>query len=156
MVAEARLACVRCGAEVAASASHCACGGLAEVLPPVPEVRGAALQELFRARRSGRDPWDRSGVWRYRELVCPALPTSAMVCRGEGNTGLYRSERLRRWVGLEGMVLQDIDPDASAGIVRVESEEWRATTPDGSIVPAGTHVRVVAMRGARMVVEPAD
>lgn len=61
-----------------------------------------------------------------------------------------------RWVGLGGMVLQDIDPDEAVGIVRVESEEWRATTDDGSTIPAGTHIRVVAMRGARMVVEPID
>ena len=61
-----------------------------------------------------------------------------------------------RWVGLRGMVLQDIDPDEAVGIVRVESEEWRATTEDGSTIPAGTHIRVVAMRGARMVVEPTE
>ncbi len=61
-----------------------------------------------------------------------------------------------RWVGLGGMVLQDIDPDQAVGMVRVESEEWRATTDDGSTIPAGTHIRVVAMRGARMVVESTD
>lgn len=61
-----------------------------------------------------------------------------------------------RWVGLGGMVLEDIDPDRAVGMVRVESEEWRATTEDGSTIPAGTHIRVVAMRGARMVVEPTD
>ncbi|MGH2480200.1 MAG: threonine synthase, partial [Ktedonobacteraceae bacterium] len=56
-----------------------------------------AWRELF-ARRSASAPnWplhtasllpDRSGVWRYRELILP-VDTSVIVSRPEGNTGLY-------------------------------------------------------------------
>ena len=76
--------------------------GLFEVIPPAPTVSGAELRALFDRRRSSRAPEDRSGVWRYRELVAPTLPVSAIVARGEGNTGLYRSGALRDWVGSRG------------------------------------------------------
>ena len=45
-----------------------------------------------------------------------------------------------------------LNPD---GIVRVSSEEWRATTSDGSTIPAGTPVRVTHLDGLTLVVEGA-
>ena len=35
-----------------------------------------------------------------------------------------------RWVGVRGIVLEDIDPQSGAGMVRVATEEWRATSHD--------------------------
>lgn len=58
-----------------------------------------------------------------------------------------------RWVGAEGVVLEEIDPLAARGLVRVEGEEWRATT-EGERLPAGTLVVVTEVRGARLVVRP--
>ncbi len=60
-----------------------------------------------------------------------------------------------RWVGTTGIVLEDIDPDAGTGMARVDNEQWRATT-DGPSIPAGTHVVVREVRGARLVVEASD
>lgn len=97
----AALACVRCDAPAAAGALACACGGLLEVRPAAPALAGPALRALFEARRASRASEDRSGVWRYRELVAPDLPVEAIVARGEGNTGLYRVPALEAWVGLE-------------------------------------------------------
>lgn len=97
----APLACVRCDAPGAAGALGCACGGLLEVRPAAPALEGEALRALFAARRASRAPEDRSGVWRYRELVAPDLPVEAIVARGEGNTGLYPAPRLAAWVGLD-------------------------------------------------------
>jgi threonine synthase len=102
-VIEAKLTCVRCGAETRdGSATSCACGALLEVIPTPPALSGAALKELFSERRRARSGPDRSGVWRYRELVAPDVPEGAIVTRGEGNTGLYPSRRLAEWVGLRG------------------------------------------------------
>jgi membrane-bound ClpP family serine protease len=54
-------------------------------------------------------------------------------------------------IGREGTVLgAGLTPD---GIVRVASEEWQATTGGGS-VPSGARVRVTAMQGFRLTVEP--
>lgn len=61
-----------------------------------------------------------------------------------------------RWIGMEGIVLQDIDNDLSVGMVRVEAEEWRAISDDGTIVPSGSRIRVIDVRGARVVVVPTD
>ena len=57
-----------------------------------------------------------------------------------------------RWVGARGVVLEEIDPSTSSGMVRIESEEWRAMT-DGEILATGTKVEVIDVRGARVVVE---
>ena len=104
-MAESTIRCVRCQAELAAGATHCACGALGEVLPPPPALRGDALKQAFRERRMAVRGPDRSGVFRYRDLVCPELPLEQMVTRGEGNTGLYPSARLAAWVGLRGGTL---------------------------------------------------
>ncbi len=59
-----------------------------------------------------------------------------------------------RWIGSTGVVLEEIDPDTARGMVRVENEEWRAVSPHGSIIPAGSRIHVLSVRGARLVVEP--
>lgn len=58
-----------------------------------------------------------------------------------------------RWVGSDGIVLEEIDPDAATGMVRVENEEWRATSLHGGTIPAGVRIAVRDVRGARLVVE---
>lgn len=56
-----------------------------------------------------------------------------------------------RWVGSEGIVLQGIDPNSGAGMVRILNEEWRATAP--AKIPAGTKIIVTQVDGARLIVE---
>ncbi|GAC1359233.1 MAG: hypothetical protein NVS2B12_10830 [Ktedonobacteraceae bacterium] len=60
-------------------------------------VAGAQWRQIFDERASNAPIWpismdklllDRSGVWRYRELILPA-PEQLVVSRPEGNTGLY-------------------------------------------------------------------
>ncbi|MDH4168358.1 MAG: NfeD family protein [Acidimicrobiia bacterium] len=58
-----------------------------------------------------------------------------------------------RWTGAIGVVLQTIDRHDNVGMVRVGGEEWRATV-DGPPIGAGVTVRVVEVRGTRLVVEP--
>jgi membrane protein implicated in regulation of membrane protease activity len=57
-----------------------------------------------------------------------------------------------RWLEARGIVLEEIDPVSGKGMVRVENEEWRATTDAGPI-PAGSRIVVRDVRGARLVVE---
>ncbi len=58
---------------------------------------GAVWRQLFDERAAAPPVWslgsdklllDRSGVWRYRELILPA-PGEYVISRPEGNTGLY-------------------------------------------------------------------
>lgn len=134
-----RLACVRCGAALERDATACPCGGLAEVLPGAPALRGAALKERWQARRGSRVPRDASGVFRYRELVCPDLPEDALRARGEGNTGLYEPARVRRWTGLA---------DGGRLLLKHEGEN-----PTGSFKDRGMCVGVseALRRGARVL-----
>jgi threonine synthase len=96
------LTCVRCASEGQPGQSACACGALFELIPDLEGLDPAVLRATFSARRAARRGPDRSGVWRYRELIAPGLPLESMVTRFEGNTGLYRPRHLRSYVGLTG------------------------------------------------------
>lgn len=100
---EPRLRCVACAREADGLwATACACGELLEVVQPPAKLSGAELAARFAARRAAKRGPDRSGVWRYRELIAPHLAPEEMLARGEGNTGLYASRPLAEWVGLSG------------------------------------------------------
>jgi threonine synthase len=76
---------------------RCECGGTLDVvhafaLPPEPWA-------AFDARRGSFAPADRSGVWRFRELVLPLVP-GAVATKPEGGTNLYTSAALGEWTGL--------------------------------------------------------
>lgn len=60
-----------------------------------------------------------------------------------------------RYVGMEALVLETVDTGANTGLIRVEAEEWRATT-EGEPIDEGRRVKVVALRGTRLVVSEAD
>jgi membrane-bound serine protease (ClpP class) len=60
-----------------------------------------------------------------------------------------RDEQL---VGLEGIVVRDLGP---VGVVKIASEEWTAEAVRGTPV-RGEHVRVVAIDGLKLKVEPAE
>ncbi len=59
-----------------------------------------------------------------------------------------------RWVGMEGVVIADIDPISGDGMVKVELQEWRALAPQP--VPTGQKIVVTDVQGTRLVVEPLE
>ena len=87
------------------SAAHrCArCGGLLEVQYDFGGLDPAELRRLWQDRRSSNDPLDRSGVWRFRELVSflePGAPAAeTVVSLSEGRTPLLDAPRAGRWAG---------------------------------------------------------
>jgi membrane protein implicated in regulation of membrane protease activity len=58
-----------------------------------------------------------------------------------------------RYLDKRAVVLEKIDRVAATGRVRMDTELWRATT-DGDPIEEGTEVRVVEVRGTRLVVKP--
>lgn len=72
---------------------------------------------------------------------------SAMKLRGR--KVVTRDENL---IGVEGTVVRALDPE---GVVQVASEEWSAELVRGTAA-RGEKVRVVAMEGLRLKVEPAE
>ena len=101
-----RLVCPACGGQFAALSprTQCPCGGLLDV-EHSPSVSGRTLRRRFDRRRAApAEAGQGSGVWRFRELVLPGR--GPLVTHPEGNTPLYRRERIDRWVGLEDIALK--------------------------------------------------
>ena len=56
-----------------------------------------------------------------------------------------------RYVGMTAIVVESIDLAADTGMVRVQTDEWRAISED-SAIPEGASVEVLEVRGTRLVV----
>ena len=110
METESHLSCVRCNQKYPLAAGGvkftCDCGGLLDVVHdfsvlPIQDER--ILKSVFMQRRWFQDTrGDKSGVWRFRELVLPGLKDHEFVTRGEGNTRLYGPDlftRTNRYIG---------------------------------------------------------
>jgi threonine synthase len=119
-------------------------------------LTGAGWRQLFDERATTPPIWplstdtllpDRSGVWRYRELILP-LPGSAIISRPEGNTSLYP-------VGLENCYANREGHrriGAFAGIERLFLKH-EGENPTGSFKDRGMTVGVTMarLRGATAV-----
>src|SRR5262249_16858309 len=95
---------------------RCVCGTPLDVAlgDTGTEHDGLAWKRLFDKRLGSLEPLNRSGVWRYRELLLP-LPGVAPVSRPEGQTNLYPvgraqacggHQRIGDFVGLEQLWLK--------------------------------------------------
>ena len=56
-------------------------------------------------------------------------------------------------VGRQGVVIEPISAERS-GYVRVDGDEWRAVTADGTMIERGVNVRIIAMNSIVVTVEP--
>ncbi len=75
----------------------------------------ADVKQRFLNRRTSGRAEDRSGVWRYRELL-PFIEDSAkIVTLGEGNTPIYEASRSAEYSGLDSIRLkhQGMNPTGS-------------------------------------------
>ncbi|RZV46122.1 MAG: NfeD family protein [Acidimicrobiia bacterium] len=57
-----------------------------------------------------------------------------------------------RYLRKRGIVLEEIDMRAGTGMVRIDTEEWRAVT-EGESIPIDTEVIVSGITGSRLVVK---
>lgn len=62
----------------------------------------------------------------------------------------------KRYVDATATVTEPINRIRGTGRVRMDTELWRATTDLDDVIEPGTEVRVIDVRGARLVVEPID
>ena len=97
------LRCVRCEAGYPALELRytCVCGGTLDVEHRATDLTLATLD----ARLGSKDPLDRSGVWRFRELILP-LAREHIVTMPEGNTNLYDVPGVAEWVGIDRLQLK--------------------------------------------------
>ena len=82
------------------------CGGLLDVDREMSAQVGAAhLCALWEARLASWNGRDRSGVWRYRELL-PFDDDASVVTLAEGNTPLYGAPRSAGFCRLDALTLK--------------------------------------------------
>jgi threonine synthase len=82
------------------------CGGPLEIeVRPASDLDAAALRKRWDARAGSHEPRDRSGVWRYRELL-PFEENAPLVTLFEGNTPLYAAPRSAEYAGLGALRLK--------------------------------------------------
>jgi len=81
-------------------AHSCAfCGGLLEVKYDFDQVDPEQLRHAWHQRRLSGEPIDRSGVWRFRELIPFVEPGARIVSLSEGSTPLVGTRRAGWWAG---------------------------------------------------------
>jgi membrane protein implicated in regulation of membrane protease activity len=63
-----------------------------------------------------------------------------------------------RLIGLTGIVTATIDPDDTdrRGRITAHGEVWGATSENGQPIAQGTHVRIVAVTGTKVIVQSTD
>ncbi|MFI5092183.1 MAG: threonine synthase [Candidatus Acidiferrales bacterium] len=113
------------------------CSGPLEIQCDFPSPAAArSLRKQWEARAASSDPLDRSGVWRYRELL-PFDASAPVVTLFEGNTPLYDAPRCAEYSGLSHLRLKHL-----------------GCNPTGSFKDTGMTVAVTqaALLGAHTVV----
>ncbi len=82
------------------------CGGLLDVaVDTATGIDPEALRAVWTSRLASFDPRDRSGVWRYRELL-PFAADAPIVTLAEGNTPLYDAPVSAAYCGLDALTLK--------------------------------------------------
>lgn len=95
--------CIRCGLEKPVDDEYvCSCGGLYEVQHSFGEV---SLDYFDGKLREIGSSWN-SGVWRYKELIHPEIEQKYIVSRPEGNTNIYKRQKVAEYAGVDRLYLK--------------------------------------------------
>jgi threonine synthase len=102
--------CESCGATYGDDLPHAtcpACDGLLLAEHAPPAVRGTALRSLFDSRvvPAPTSTQERSGVWRFRELVLHAADVE-IISHPEGNTPLITRLAISAFAGVDDLVIK--------------------------------------------------
>jgi threonine synthase len=76
-----------------------ACGGLLDVKYDFDPFDPEELRRIWHQRRLSAEPIDRSGVWRFRELIPFVDPGARIISLSEGSTPLVGVRRAGSWAG---------------------------------------------------------
>lgn len=58
-------------------------------------------------------------------------------------------------LGRTALLTQTVDNLQGTGALRLDGKEWTVRSTDGSVLPAGTLVKIVRLEGVKLLVEPA-
>ena len=110
------------------------CGGLLDVKYEFDSFDPEELRQAWHQRRLSGEPIDRSGVWRFRELIPFVEPGKRIISLSEGSTPLVGTRRAGWWAGPIHLTIkhQGNNPTGSfkdlgmtASITRAESRHVR-------------------------------
>lgn len=77
----------------------CACGGLLEAKYEFDRFEPEEVRQAWHQRRLSGEPIDRSGVWRFRELIPFVEAGDRIISLSEGSTPLVGTRRTGWWAG---------------------------------------------------------
>jgi threonine synthase len=112
------------------------CGELLAFALDTAAIDAYAVEENARMRRASADPRDRSGVWRFRELL-PHVDESAITTLREGDVPLYDAPRGAAYAGVDRLAYLHLGMNPTASF------------KDAGMTVAISHARE---RGARVAV----
>src|SRR6266404_8556377 len=96
--------CIGCGASYPLSDNiHTCpkCGGLLDAAYSFAPSDASTWKQLWRERRMSQAPADRSGVFRFRELLPFLADVSLVATLGEGNTPLLDAPAAASYAGID-------------------------------------------------------
>lgn len=126
--------------------------GIGEMATPgsfflAPFAVGAAVAAVLAFAEVGL-----AGEWAaFVGISVAALVALRPLARRLNQEGASNGVGSRRLIGRRGIVLSAITPN-EPGVVRVDREEWRAESADGTPIPEGTPIRVTDVEGTRVIV----
>ncbi len=144
-----QLRCIGCGRIALPDRFRCEhCRDLLEIVFPGWDEQGPAglnaesLKQLWAERQSSFDSADRSGVWRFREIL-PEISKQEIITIKEGNTPVYELPRCARSAGVEELFAkhQGMNPTGSfkdtgmtvaASFARLAGYRWVACASTGN------------------------
>ena len=114
------------------------CGGLLDVVYDWDKLPAAPGWDAWRLRRADiTSAGNRSGVWRFRELL-PFAKEEQLVTIGEGNTPLLASPQVAKYIGL----------DADSLFLQHEGMNPSGSFKDNGMTAAFTHAHMVGAKQA--------
>jgi threonine synthase len=94
--------------ETAAAIYTCArCGGLLDFIPDAAGLDARELKRAWDSRLASKAAADRSGVWRFRDLL-PEAEEAQIVTMGEGNTQIFDAPRSAEYAGLKRLAFKHL------------------------------------------------
>lgn len=162
-----RFCCIGCGRAASRLDANCRCGhcgDLLEITVGSEWLAGrsaAEWKQVWLQRRMSNDIADRSGVWRFREILPNLRNPRQPVSLGEGNTPLYELRGETRQAGLERLwakhqgsnptgSFKDTGMTVAVSRAREEGHRWLACASTGNT--AASMAAYAAHAGLRSLV----
>ena len=107
--------CAQESAEVGIAYACATCGGLLEVGYDYANADPSQWREVWHGRQGGSALADRSGVWRFREMLPFLAEGQLPISLGEGSTPLVSSPQAASWAGITRLQVkhQGVNPTGS-------------------------------------------